>query len=302
MEIYADVVFLINCFMDLFLFWITGLLAKKKFKVWRLILGSVAAALLYCLLVFLPALSRYYNFFSSLVVLMCGILITFEPKDLKEFAKLLIFSHISAFTVGGIGSALFYYSNIGDVIGNAIGFTINYFSLKILIAATCASYIAIKISANIIGKLAIKKQAIYNIRIAFSEKTAELSVLVDTGHGLTDPVSQAPVIIAEFNYIKEFLPVKMQDLYHMGAENDLSMVISALSETEMEKNIRMIPYQSLGNENGMLIGFKPDFVEIEKENSTIRLTNAIIGIYNLTLIKNGKYHGLLSPMALDTKI
>ena len=302
MEIYADVVFLINWAMDLFLFWITGMLAKKKFRPLKLIAGSAVAALLYCILVFAPVINRYYNFFSSLIVLMSGVIITFGLQDLKEFAKLLIFAHISAFAVGGIGSAIFYYSNMGDFLGNAIGFTMNYFSLKILIAATCISYIVIKISAKLIGKLAMRKQAVYNIRIAFGGKTAYLPTLVDTGHMLIEPLSKAHVIIAEFEYIKEFLPEKMQDLYYIGAENDLSMVISALSGGEMEKIIRMIPYQSLGNENGMLMGFKPAFVEIEKENTTIILNNAIIGIYNLNLTKTGEYHGLISPTALDSQV
>ena len=302
MEIYADVVFLINWTMDLFLFWITGILAKKRIKLSRLILGSAAAALLYCILVFAPRISRYYNFFSSLIVLMGGILITFDMKDLKEFAKLLIFAHISAFAVGGIGSALFYYSNMGDIIGNAIGLTMNYFSLKILAAATCLSYIAIKVSTKLINKITMRKQVIYNIRIAFGGKTVGLPALVDTGHTLTDPLSKAPVIIVELEYIKEFLSEKMQDLYHIGAENDLSMVISALSGGDMEKNIRMIPYRSLGNENGMLMDFKPAFVEIEKDDSTILLNNAVIGIYNLNLTKNGEYHGLLSPMALESEL
>ena len=302
MEIYADVVFLINWAMDLFLFWLTGVMGKKKLRLWRLVSGSAVAALLYCILIFAPAISRYYNFFSSLIMLMSGIIIAFGIKDLKEFTKLLVLAHISAFAVGGIGSAIFYYSNIGYVLGNALGFTINYFSLKILIAATCSSYIVIKIALKLINNLSIKKQAIYNIRIAFGGKTAELPVLVDTGHALTDPIGKAPVIIAEFEYIQSLLPEKMRELYYIGAENDLSMVISALSGSEMEQIIRMIPYKSLGNENGMLMGFKPCFIEIEKENSTTRLENAVIGIYNLSLTKGGKYHGLLSPMALEAEI
>jgi len=301
MEIYADVVFLINWAMDFFLFWVTGILAKKKLKVFRLIAGSAAAALLYCILVFAPVVSRYYNFFSSLIVLMSGIIIAFGIKDIKDFAKLLIFAHISAFAVGGIGSAIFYYSNISDVMGNAIGLTINYFSIKILIASTCISYITIKIAANIIKSLAIKKQAIYNIRIGFGSKTAELPVLVDTGHNLREPLSKASVIIVEFEYIKHLLPEKMQELYDSSADNDLSMVISALAGSEMEKIIRMIPYKSLGNENGMLMGFKPAFAEIDKGGATIYPKNAIIGIYNLALTKTNEYHGLISPAALKNE-
>jgi len=300
-EIYADMVFLINWVMDLFIFWITGLLVKKKAKKWRLVLGSAVAALMYCVLVFMPVIRNYYNFFSSLIVLLSGILVTFGLKDIKEFMKLVIMAHISAFAVGGIGSALFYYANITDVIGNAIGFTMNYFSFKTLIAAVCVSYIVIKASIVIFNKMAMRKQAIYNVRIACDTGSVEIPALVDTGNTLVDPVSKMPVIIGEFESIRALLPQGLQKVFADGCENDLSLIINAVSGGEMEKSIRMIPFKSLGNENGMLIGFKPTAVEIDKENETITLNNIIVGIYNLELTKGGEYRGLLSPQVLNTE-
>jgi len=298
-EIYADVVFLINWVMNFFIFKITGMTVKRKTKLWRIILGSGAASLLFCLLIFLPVLSRYYNFFSSLIVLLTGILIAFSPKDLKELLKLIVFCHISAFAVGGVGSALFFYTNMSGIIGSLVGFTVNYFSFRVLIAAVCLSYIILKAIMAAVGKLSIKKQAIYNIKILCGDQSAEIAALVDTGNSLLDPVSKAPVLIAEFEHICNFLPLKMQELYISNNENDLGLVISAVSEEEFGKNIRMIPFQSLGTENGMLIGFKPDTVEISKENEVLKLYDVVIGIYNLSLSKNGDYQGLLSPCMLE---
>ena len=300
-EIYADIVFLINWIMNFLIFRITAMIVKKRVKLWRLVLGSGASALLFCLLIFMPVINEYYNIFSALIVLLTGILITFGFIELKELGKITVFAHISAFAVGGIGSALFFSTNMGNFIGNIVGATINYFSFRVLIATACLSYIIIKLILMTLHKITIKKQAIYNIKIIIGDRSAEISALVDTGNSLIDPLSKSPVIIAEFEHIHEFLPEKMQALYTSRQEGDLSLIISAISGEEIEKNIRMIPFRSLGTENGMLIGFKPDTVLIAKENETLKLYDVVVGIYNLSLTKNGDYQGLLSPYVLEAK-
>jgi len=299
-EIYADVVFIINWIMNLLIFRITAMIVKKQPKLWRLISGSGASALLFCLLIFVPAISTYYNIFSALIVLLVGVLITFGILELRKLGKIVVFAHISAFAVGGIGSALFFSTNMGNIIGNVVGFSVNYFSFRVLIAAACLSYIIIKILLMTLNKVAIKKQAIYNIKVINGERSVEFSALVDTGNSLIDPLSKAPVIIAEFEHIYEFLPEKMRELYAARQEDDLSLVISAVSGEEIEKSIRMIPFRSLGTENGMLIGFKPDSVLITKESEVLTLSDVIVGIYNLSLTKNGDYQGLLSPCVLES--
>lgn len=298
-EIYADIVFLINWIMNFFIFRITAMIVKKRPKLWRLILGSAASALLFCLLIFAPVINQYYNIFSALIVLLTGILITFGLCELRELGKIVAFAHISAFAVGGIGSAIFFSTNMGNIIGNVVGFTMNYFSFRILIAAACISYIIIKTILITLNKMGIKKQIIYNIKITIGEQSAQFSALVDTGNTLIEPLSKAPVIIAEYEHIYEFLPEKMRNLFISRQEDDLAQFISAVSGEEFEKNIRMIPFKSLGTENGMLIGFKPDAVEIAKENEILKLHDVVVGIYNLTLTKTGDYQGLLSPCVLE---
>ena len=298
-EIYADVVFIINWIMNLLIFRITAMIVKQRPKLWRFISGAGASALLFCLLIFLPAISAYYNIFSALIVLLVGILITFGFLELRELGKIVVFAHISAFAIGGIGSALFFSTNMGNIIGNVVGFGINYFSFRVLIAAACLSYIIIKLILITLNKMTIKKQAIYNIKIINGEHSAELSALVDTGNNLIDPVSKSPVIIAEFMHIYEFLPEKMRQLYADKQEDDLGRIIAAVSGEEIEKSIRMIPFKSLGTENGMLIGFKPDSVLITKESEVVTLSDVVVGIYNLNLTNNGDYQGLLSPSVLE---
>ena len=56
--------------------------------------------------------------------------------------------------------------------------------------------------------------------------------------------------------------------------------------------LKIIPFASLGKQNGMLVGIKPEKIEIINEQ-TEENKNAIIGIYNKSLTKKGEYNALI---------
>lgn len=53
----------------------------------------------------------------------------------------------------------------------------------------------------------------------------------------------------------------------------------------------IIPYKSIGNENGMLLGFKPDYV-IFYDDEKKYIENSVIGICNEVLSCNNVYSGI----------
>ncbi len=53
----------------------------------------------------------------------------------------------------------------------------------------------------------------------------------------------------------------------------------------------LIPYKSIGNENGILLGFKPDYV-VMKNDEKIYVENSVIGIYDESLSNNKIYSGI----------
>lgn len=300
-EIYADVIFFINFIMDFFIFWIVSKLIKKKISFLRLILGAVTASLLYCLLIFIAPLRDIYNIFAVTAVLMISIMICFRPSGLKEFIKLIFLTNVSAFSVGGAGIALFYYTNIADIMGNMLGFTIHNFSLKLLIISSSITYIILKFVIKWYRRTFIQKQTFYNLKIYYEGNDIELNALVDTGNSLHEPITNTPVIIAEFLAVKKFLPDNIKLIYTQNDENNLARIINCLSESEYAGKIRMIPYSSLGKKNGILIGFKADKIEILGEKKVL-INNAIIAIYNFKLSKDGFYNALLNPEVLENVI
>lgn len=295
MEIYADVVFFINFIMDFLIFWIVSKLLKKKTDCKKIILGTIVAAGLYCMIMFVPVLMKFYNFFAALAILMISAMIAFKPRNVGEMLKIVFLFHISAFAIGGAGIALFYYIDLSNVIGNMISFDINNFPFKVLIAVTAGSYIIIKISIGWIKSLYSKNKQYYNISVSFENKEVTFKALLDTGNSLQDPLTSTPVIVAEFSAVKKFLPDTIKLIYYEKKEENLTEVLKNITDSDICNRIRMIPFSSVGVKNGMLLGFVPDKVEVENEEKKIQIKNVVLAIYNYQLSKEGNYQALINP-------
>jgi stage II sporulation protein GA (sporulation sigma-E factor processing peptidase) len=281
--------------MDFFIFLIVSKLLKKKIIYKKILFGAFIAAILYCLFIFIPAINKIYNFFGSLVILMISTTIAFNPHTIKELIKLVIASHIAAFSIGGAGIALFYYTDLPNAIGNMISFNIQNFPFKILLITTTSAYIIIKFSLGWIKNIINRNKVFYPIEIYFNGVKVSLNALVDTGNSLFDPVTAEPVIVAEFISLKDILPDELKLIYYEKRENDISKLVLEIQDSPLHNRIRMIPFSSIGVQSGMLIGFKPDKVEIENSNEKSVIKNVIIAIYNYSLSKDGTYQALINP-------
>ena len=72
-----------------------------------------------------------------------------------------------------------------------------------------------------------------------------------------------------------------------------------MSKSEWLTKFRIIPFKSLGNENALMIGFKPDEFNIEYNEEKQIIKELIIGIYNKKLSQYGEYSALIHPDILS---
>jgi stage II sporulation protein GA (sporulation sigma-E factor processing peptidase) len=293
MEIYVDVVFAVNFLMDTFVFWIVGRMAGKKCGA-RLAAGGALMAALCCLLIFAGSLRVYQNIFAALLIVMLGCMVTFRPRDVKEFLKLVAFTHAAAFTLGGLAMGLFYFTNIAEVAGNMLGATTDHFSFKILLTATCCSYIIIKLLARRLRRLTAHGQVFRPCTIHLGGADASLTALYDTGNILRDPVSGAPVIVVEFDALKTVLPEQVRSIFDEGRESDLGLLLRLVGDGALAARFRVIPFESLGRQHGILLGFRPDKVDVSSEKGTVSYNRVVVGIYNCRLSSDNTYQGLLN--------
>ena len=299
MILYADLLFMINFIMNGFVLFIVSKIMRQRRRAIWLALGAFVMALLYTLLLVIEPL-RFLNIaLASVVILAAGVITSFYPTGFRHFAKLMLTAYGITFAIGGLGMALFYLTNLPYAIyyiaADLDGFR-HAVSWQLVLVGTVASYFLIKLTMRLIEHQTIKRQMLMSVMVSMNEKYIFFDALVDTGHSLKDPLSQSPVIVAEFEQVQEFLPEGLKGLFHHRQENDITSVLTN-QEGHFYQRIRMIPFTSIGKSSGMLIGFRPDKVMVGEKNSR---QDVVIGIYNNKLSPDGRYQALVSPELLPT--
>lgn len=296
MTLYADILFLVNFVMNGFVLYVTAKIARATRKRRWLVAGGGAMALLYTILLAVTPLQGVNLFFAQGLILAVGVIIAFFPKNGKAFLKHMLVAYLISFTVGGLGMALFFLTDLPyavHYIASDLGAFSRAVSWQLAVVGMILSYGLIKLGQFLLERRAVKKQLICHVQVSLDETSVVFNALVDTGHTLREPISQAPVIVAEFEHVKHFLPDGLRQLFYEKQESNLTGLLLG-QENTFYTRLRMIPFTSIGRANGMLVGFRPDRVTVQDEEDKQARKDIIIGIYNDKLTRDGRYQGLLS--------
>lgn len=297
LEVYLDSLFLENIVMNYLILLLTAKFSKSNTSNLRLFLGALVGAIYVVVLVLMPGVKVYYTTAAKIILSLVIIAVAFSPEKVGSFFKTLAIFYVATFIFAGAAFAFLYFNQGGGFVRNGVfvGFKDRKMSWTIILQSVILVGIIVRIFMEIIQHRLMKEKLLIPIKISFEDKIIDLAALVDTGNSLHDPLSNMPVIVVEFKAIKNILPSEIQRIFEESRENDLSSVTNIVSSSSWFSRFRLIPFTSLGKENGMLIGFKPDYIEIGESDDKKGVYNVIIGIYNRTLSKNEKYKALLSP-------
>lgn len=298
MYIYAEYLLLENLAINYIILYVTKRFTRTESNNFRIILASSIGAI-YTLVVFFPSLKFMTKFVVKLSVSILIIIIAFNPAKLKKFIKLFATFYIVAFVFAGAALALFYLTDVETYVGNGI-FYIKNFPITILFFAIVVSSLLFKFTWEYIQTRMSKSKTFIPITVDLNNKCVEIVALLDTGNSLKDPISHTPVIIVQFSAIRNLLPDKVQNIFLKYKENNLDVVSAVMSEASNDFKFRLIPFKSIGKENGMLLGFKPDRVIIKSDDDKF-ISDIVIGIYNSNLSSDNEYNALLHPEILTQK-
>lgn len=298
MEIYLDIIILENIVVNYLILLVTAKFSKNKTGSFRLLLGAVTGAIYLALMLLLPSMKVYTTILSKVLLSLAIVAITFSFKRIGNFLKTLALFYAATFVFAGAGFAFLFINGSGSIIKNGIAITgvsiLNTKSSHILLAIAF-TIIILRVVWDFVQGRFFKEKMLVQLLIAFDHKSIGLYALVDTGNSLHDPLTNTPVVVVEFAAIKELLPEDIRMIFEMDSENDLSAVTNTISCSGWFSRFRLIPFTSLGKENGMLIGFKSDYIEIGNENEKKGVSDVTVGIYNKALSRNEKYRALLNP-------
>lgn len=298
MEIYLDIVVLENIVINYLILLVTAKFSKNRANNLRLLLGAVLGAAYLAAMLLLPEMKIYTTLLSKCLLSVAMIAVTFHLKKLSEFLKTLLIFYGSTFIFAGAGFALMFFNRDWGILRNGIMVTpLSFFntSWAELLLALAVTLIILRVIWDMIQNRFLREKLLVRLRITFDKKAIELFALVDTGNSLHDPLTNMPVVVVEFSAIRDLLPEDIRSIFEKDPDIDLNAVTATISCSDWFSRFRLIPFTSLGKENGMLIGFRPDYIEIGSENEKKGVRDVIVGIYNKALSRNEKYRALVNP-------
>lgn len=293
MTIYLDIIFFENLFMNYIILFATETILKSQFKIIRTFLSSLIGSV-YAVLTYVTDMEIYSSILLKIILSMSMVYIAFNSKNLKSFFKQLIIFYLTSFTFGGVAFAFVYFVNLQNILFEK-GVLITTYPIKIILVAGIIGFLIITTAfKNIKGKLR-KKDMFCNIKIIINSKSVYVKAIIDTGNFLKEPITQTPVVVVQKDVLKGVIPSYILE--------NIEDIINGKSVNLYEyiSKIRIIPFTSLGKENGVLLGIKADKILVEAEDKYIDINNVIIGIYDGILEKNKRYMALLGLELLENK-
>lgn len=287
-RVYADLTFLINFTMDFIILWATARLVGVPIAYLRL----AAAALLggvYAVGYLFPALSPCYSLplklGFSIILVVIGVL----PRTWHQFTKsLLLFYGINFMAAGAsIGISFLLQGENGSS---------SYSYLWLLGGIACVVLLGSFGKRVLINRI-IPRLLKFPVQLTFDNNHCCGEGFLDTGNGLRDPLTNRPVIVAEYRLLKECLPADLQNALE-ESQNQEEM-LEKLSRSSWANRLRLIPFSSIGKKNGLMIGIRADQIKVAIDKTDIEHNNLVVGIYPERLSAQDRYQLLIPSEILD---
>lgn len=290
MTIYIDIIIVENLVMNYIILYATGLISKNKISHLRIIFASIIGAI-YAVTEYISKLNIYSNILLKIILSIVIVFIAFYPQNVKKMFKLLVLFYLTTFTFGGVATYLIYVLKPQNIIIKN-GMYVGTYVLKVIFIGAIVGTIILIIAFKFAKNKITQKDMICKVKIKLNGKEIVLDTMVDTGNMLKEPLTGNPVVVVEKTSLYDLMPKEILNNTELILGGDFGKIPENI-KNEYISRLKIIPFSSLGKQNGMLIGIKPEKLYVINEQSEEKKDNAIIGIYNKSLTKRGEYNALI---------
>ena len=295
MTVYLDIILLENLCINCIILLATALINKNTISIIRILLSSFIGSI-YAVVVYLSIAKVFSNIILKILLSVCMVHIAYNPKNIKALLKELVLFYLTSFTFGGVAFALLYFVKPQEILIKN-GVLIGTYPIKIVLTAAIVGFIIITIAFKSLKKRLSKKDMFCKVTIKFKDKIKTIIAMIDTGNLLREPLSGCPVVVVEKQELLEIVPEEIL--------NNLEKIISGeynnIALEEYASKFRVIPFTSLGKENGLLLGLKIDDLYVEYDEQENNIKGAIVGIYNKKLSSSNSYSALIGLDIINEK-
>lgn len=139
------------------------------------------------------------------------------------------------------------------------------------------------------------------VEIELLGRTVQVTALLDTGNRLFDPLTGQPVVILGSDLREALLPPETVAAVTTATQNPAEGV-SLLAETPLASRVRLIPYSTLGRENGLLVSFRADGVRLAGVDGGAETGVTLVAFHHQPLDQGGMYRALVHPALLQSAL
>lgn len=262
-EIYLERVFIINLILNVFIMILTAKTLKLSVTRLRILLGGTIGAFGYCLTLLLP-ISYTAKVFAGLIPISALMAkYTYRSQDFKNILRQTGFLYVYAFLLGGI--MIFMHNRI-PLIGKYTEKVWLIITLGFATFAIVDHFLKIHKSHQ--------ENVFLQVGIPCGVEEVSVTALMDTGNGLTEPVSGKPVSILEETAWERLKPLMKPE------------------------KTKAIPYHNIGNPHGLLIGYELSELYIEESGRREKYESVVVAVGKGKISKGGKYQMILNPQLL----
>lgn len=293
MSIYLDIVFIENVIMNYIILLATVIITKEKLNQIRIIISSIIGGI-YAVSYYVTKFSTYITIPAKVILSIVMIYIAINPKSIKKMIKELIVFYLTSFAFGGCAIAILYTIKPQNII-NKKGSLIGIYPIKVALIGGIIGFITIIIAFKLVKNKMSIKDLFCTVKIIDNGTEKKVKAFLDTGNFLKDPITNLPVIIVEKEKLIDILPREILENTNKIISGEFEIKDKYISK------LRVLPFSSLGKQNGMLLGFKVEKVIVILNEEEVIRNDVIIGIYDKKLSINEKYECIIGMNYLENK-
>ncbi|CFX63548.1 Peptidase U4, sporulation factor SpoIIGA [Syntrophomonas zehnderi OL-4] len=281
-KVYADLTFLINFILDFLILWASARLSRIRIKYPRLLLASFLGGV-YAVGYLFDFLMLLYCLPAKLTASVVLILLAFGFHNWQKFKQVCLYFYGISCAVAGASLAVPYLLPHGSQ-------PVSWSYLYLLAGIICVLIIGFW-AEKYLNQTLIPALLKYPVSIRFGDLICRGEGFLDTGNGLRDPLTQRPIVVAEYALLKTCLP----EDFKLALENhpDENERLEAISMSTWSNRMRLIPFSSIGKKNGLLIGVRCDEMVVNLGKKKLQHKNLVVGIYPHKLTLEDDYQMLI---------
>jgi stage II sporulation protein GA (sporulation sigma-E factor processing peptidase) len=192
--------------------------------------------------------------------------------------------------MGGIAIGMMYFFHLSGVTASGTFYIgrITYLQVFFGIALT---WVSVSLFASFLKERTHIGRRGVEVRVTLGSLEVDLKGMVDTGNFLLDPSTGKPVSLISLEAIQKLIP-------------DMGQIEQGCIEegSGLKGKIHWIPYQAIGQADGVLVGIAPDRVIILDEKNGPWRTDFILAVYKGTFPRGWdgkKIDLLLHPAVME---